>query len=451
MKLYINRNILWGLIISIAIIIGLGILSYVYFLNLSGSTQWTNHARRVIQVSEEVRSTLVLIENAQRGFCLTGDEAFLKSYDPSVSTVGVLVPELDSLTRDNIDQQSRLAELKPIVKSQLEHTANVIAARRVSFEAALKEIETKTGLNNMTRLHQILNDVRQEEQGLILSRSLSVQTGFFRFVIAFIALIATTTFVLLGLVWLINANTRHRTVAEQRLRDAEAETKKINSDLESFSYSVSHDLRAPLRSINGYSQILIEDYSEKFDSEGNRLLNIIIANAKKMGQLIDDLLEFSRLGRQEIRKVLADMDEQVNNIASELMEREAAGRKVDLNIKPLGTALIDVAMMRQVWINLIGNALKYSRNKEAAVIEVGKIEQNNEVVFFIKDNGAGFDMAYMDKLFGVFQRLHKNNEFEGTGVGLALVKRIIDRHKGAIWAEAKVGEGATFYFSLPTT
>jgi light-regulated signal transduction histidine kinase (bacteriophytochrome) len=300
----------------------------------------------------------------------------------------------------------------------------------------------------MDRIQLLLDHIREEEQSLMLSRSLTVQKGFYRFVYTFIALIAVMLLVLLGLAWLINANTRSRATAEQKLIEAELETKKINQDLESFSYSVSHDLGAPLRSINGYSQILIEDYAGKIDDEGNRILNVIITNAKRMGQLIDDLLEFSRLGRQEINRAIVNVNDQVTNIANELLEREG-NRKIDLKIHPLGTAIIDGTMMRQVWINLVGNAIKYSRNKELAVIEIGRMEDNDRAVFFVKDNGAGFDMAYKDKLFGVFQRLHKNNEFEGTGVGLALVKRIIDRHKGEIWADAKVGEGATFYVSLP--
>lgn len=448
MKLYINRNILWGLIISILIILGLGILSYTYFLNLSAATQWTNHARRVIQNIEEVRSMLVVLENAQRGFSLTGDDSFIRSYDGHVTGLYGLVDELDSLTRDNQVQQTRIGELKPLIDDQVKFTSDVIAARRISFDSALTEVKTMAGVGNMSKIHSALNEIKQEEQGLMLSRTLGVQTGFFRFVMAFMGLIVVTLVVLLGLLWLINSNTRKRTVAEQRLRDAELETKKINQDLESFSYSVSHDLRAPLRSINGYAQIIIEDYSDKFDDEGKRLLNVIINNAKRMGQLIDDLLEFSRLGRQEIRRAPYDIDEQVRTIANELLERET-NRKIELDIKPLGSALVDSNMMRQVWINLIGNAIKYSRNKELAKIEVGRTEENGEVIFFVKDNGAGFDMAYMEKLFGVFQRLHKANEFEGTGVGLALVKRIIDRHKGRIWAEGKLREGATFFFSVP--
>ena len=448
MKLYINRKVLWGLIVSIGIIVGLGILSYWYFLNLTAATQWANHARRVLQSVEEVRGVLILLENSQRGYSLTGNEQLLKSFDANVANLDLLVNELDSLTVDNRVQQTNVDSLRPIVRKQVDFTRSVINARKISFDSALHEVKSMAGLNNMTVINRILADIKEEEQALILSRSLSIQKGFYQFVITFVVLILVTLGVLLSLVWIINSNTRSRAIAEQRLREAELETKKINGDLESFSYSVSHDLRAPLRSINGYSQILIEDYAGRIDDEGNRLLTIIISNAKKMGQLIDDLLEFSRLGRQEIRRTLVDVDEQVRIISNELLDREP-DRKIDFNIQQLGTAHLDANMMRQVWVNLVGNALKYSKNRDVTRIDIARVDNKGEMVFSIRDNGAGFDMAYMDKLFGVFQRLHKTNEFEGTGVGLALVKRIIERHKGRVWAEGKVNEGATFYLSLP--
>lgn len=429
MKLYINRKILSGLIISIMIIVGLGILSYQYFLSLNAATQWSSHARQVLQNVEDVRSMLISIENSHRGYSMTAEESYMKSVNAGINNLNNLVSDLETSTRDNNTQQESIQKLRPLISAYTGETT--LAGRNSAME----------------KIQESLNQIKEEEQSLILTRSLNVQKGFYRFVSAFIGLILVTLVVLLGLVWLINSNTKSRSIAEERLREAQLETKKINEDLEAFSYSVSHDLRAPLRSINGYSQILIEDYAEKLDDEGNRILNVVITNAKRMGQLIDDLLEFSRLGRKELNRTMTDVSEQVRTISSELLERET-DRKIDFKMHALGTARLDATMMRQVWINLIGNAIKYSRNKEVATIEVGRNDEKGMVSFYVKDNGAGFDMAYIDKLFGVFQRLHKNNEFEGTGVGLALVKRIVERHNGQIWAEGKVGQGATFYFTL---
>ena len=222
----------------------------------------------------------------------------------------------------------------------------------------------------------------------------------------------------------------------------------LNKELESFSYSVSHDLRAPLRSIAGYAQILNEDYSQKLDNEGNETLQTIIRNAGKMGQLIDDLLEFSRLGRKEIEKNKIDMNGIVEGIIQELKAQEQ-DRVIHVKTHPLEEITVDVQMIKQVWVNLISNALKYTRNTEVAEIEIGGNATAKEICFYIQDNGVGFNMNYTDKLFNVFQRLHSAEEFEGTGVGLALVKRIVERHGGKIWAEAKENEGATFYFTIP--
>lgn len=230
---------------------------------------------------------------------------------------------------------------------------------------------------------------------------------------------------------------------------AEQKVIAINSELEAFTYSVSHDLRAPLRSIDGYSKILQEDFGTKMDSEANRLLDIIRNNARRMGQLIDDLLDFSRLGRKELEKSTVDMHTLVTHVQQELMALEK-NRKINFKINKLKEVNGDMRMMRQVWINLISNAIKYSRLQEVANIEIGSNADEDRVTYFIRDNGVGFDMKYADKLFGVFQRLHKVQEFEGTGVGLALVHRIVSRHGGKIWAEANVNQGATFFFFIPT-
>jgi signal transduction histidine kinase len=235
---------------------------------------------------------------------------------------------------------------------------------------------------------------------------------------------------------------------ENKVKERTSQLEHVNSELEAFSYSISHDLRTPLRAINGYSIMLKEDYGEKLDDEGNRIIRNIITNAKMMGQLIDDLLAFSRLGKKELVRTQVDMQSLATTIADELLQHEPEG-KYHIQIDLLPPAEADQVMIRQALMNLLSNAIKYSSKKDNPEIEIGYKDEIENITYYIKDNGAGFDMAYVNKLFGVFQRLHSQEEFEGTGVGLALVKRIIDKHRGEVWAEGEENIGATFYFSLP--
>jgi light-regulated signal transduction histidine kinase (bacteriophytochrome) len=219
---------------------------------------------------------------------------------------------------------------------------------------------------------------------------------------------------------------------------------RANKELDSFSYSVSHDLRAPLRAVNGYAQILEEDYASRVDDEGRRLIGRVRSSGERMGQLIDDLLEFSRLARQEPVRSRIDMAELAREVAAEVGAGPAA-----IEIAPLPHALGDRSLLRQVWANLIGNAVKYSGKSERPRVQVGGRSEAAQNVYWVRDNGTGFDMRYADKLFRVFQRLHRADEFPGTGVGLAIVQRVVDRHGGRVWAEGVPREGACFYFSLP--
>jgi PAS domain S-box-containing protein len=237
------------------------------------------------------------------------------------------------------------------------------------------------------------------------------------------------------------------TVLEQRVVERTSQLEAANKELEAFSYSVSHDLRAPLRAIDGFSQAVLEDFSELMPEDGQRYLKIIRDGAQKMGNLIDDLLTFSRLSRLPLHRQPVDTARLVRSVLDELMIQES-GREIDLRIGRLPVSAADPALLRQVWINLISNALKYTRKRERTEIEIEYEARPDGVVFFIRDNGTGFDMRFADKLFGVFQRLHRAEEYEGTGVGLAIVQRVIHRHHGQVWAEAAVDHGATFYFSL---
>jgi PAS domain S-box-containing protein len=229
-------------------------------------------------------------------------------------------------------------------------------------------------------------------------------------------------------------------------KNAEEQLQIVNKELEAFSYSVSHDLRAPLRAVNGYAEMLNEDYGTHLDDEGKRLTENINYYAKKMGTLIDDLLAFSRLGRKEIQVSEIDMNEMVEGVLIEMNKSVTHNAKI--KIGKLHKVNADYGLLHQVVFNLISNAIKYSSKKEHPVIEISSNEKNGKIVFSIKDNGVGFNMKYADKLFGVFQRLHSQEEFEGTGVGLAIVQRVIAKHGGKVWAEGSVNEGATFNFSL---
>lgn len=239
------------------------------------------------------------------------------------------------------------------------------------------------------------------------------------------------------------ANERLETKVIKRTAQLEA----ANKELEAFSYSVSHDLRAPLRAVSGYAGILKEDYGQSIDAEGNRLIDQVVRHSAMMGQLIDDLIAFARTSRKETSYQLVDMKKMAEECYEELLH-QYPGSKAKLNINDLPACKTDRELIRQVWLNLIGNALKYSSKAAYPLVSIGSRQEDGQLVYFVRDNGVGFDMKYVGKLFGVFQRLHSSEEFEGTGVGLALAARIIQKQGGRIWAEAVLNEGACFYFSI---
>jgi len=239
---------------------------------------------------------------------------------------------------------------------------------------------------------------------------------------------------------------------EQRVRERTAALEAANRELESFSYSVSHDLRAPLRAISGFAKILVDEHGSSLDSEGRRLVAVVRNNTARMGRLIDDLLSFSRISRQELRRVRVDMKALAEAAWAEVAPAETGGDaagSIGFSIADLPPVEGDATLLRQVWLNLLANAVKFTAPNVDRRVEVTAEELGERVVFQVRDNGVGFDMTYSDKLFGVFQRLHDRDAFEGTGVGLALVQRIVQRHGGRAWGEGTPGEGARFSFELP--
>jgi signal transduction histidine kinase len=249
---------------------------------------------------------------------------------------------------------------------------------------------------------------------------------------------------------LIVAN-RELAYQEKRSKElmlANNELKKAQEELGAFSYSVSHDLRAPIRAINGYTQILLEDHAETINEDGKLVLQALINNSKKMGMLIDDLLAFSKLGRKQVTSTAINMNALLKAVVADIIIEEGAPIPI-YEMENLAQANGDQSLIRQVWINLISNAIKYSKYKPEIRIKITSIAREDKIVYCVQDWGAGFDMEYYDKLFGVFQRLHSQEEFDGTGIGLAIVQKIVNRHHGTVWAESKLDAGASFYFSLP--
>ncbi len=230
------------------------------------------------------------------------------------------------------------------------------------------------------------------------------------------------------------------------LKNKNSQLVAMNNELESFSYSVSHDLRAPLRIMNAYSSMLETNYTEVLDDNGKKLIGNIQRNASKMTQLIDDLLSFSQLEKEQVNKSQINMKTLVENVTKEVEEN--THHKANVNIQSLPEAYGDPSLVKQVWINLLSNAVKYSRKRENPVVTIGSMQEQDEIVYFIKDNGVGFNMEYASKLFGVFQRLHSSSDFEGTGIGLAIVQRVVTKHDGRVWFESEPDKGTTFYFTL---
>ena len=238
---------------------------------------------------------------------------------------------------------------------------------------------------------------------------------------------------------------------QQRTAELEAANQELtclNQELESFTYSVSHDLRSPLNAINGFSNMLLRDFADQMPSKAQDFLQHVVKSAQRMGQIIEDLLRLSRLGRQPLSKQSVDIAAIVKEVVDELQQAQSAQHIVDVRIDDLPGSFGDPSLLKQVFTNLLSNVFKFSGHKEQALVEVGCQLQNGDRVYFVRDNGAGFDMQNAQKLFGVFQRLHGSDEFAGTGVGLSIVQRIVQRHGGRIWAEAEAGKGAAFYFTL---
>jgi signal transduction histidine kinase len=418
--------------------------------------EWIEHTHLVIERLQTILINITRAETSQRGFILTGQARYLEAYGTSVGELHQDIKAVRDLTSDNPEQQQAVKRLEPFIADRMAELASGITVRKQGGPRS--EVEaTAHGNNQQVWTDLIVTELagmRQTEARLLSRRldSARASTRRVRFVIVCGNALAILILLVTGR--MIHSESGRRNRAEQNLKHSNerlgrrtAELSDANIELESFAYSVAHDLRAPLRHIAGYADMLVQDYGSQLDAEAQRCLKKIEDSAHKMGHLVDDLLHLSKVGQRKLTLQNMALGSLLAQVIKDLAP-ECSGRDVTWRVGDLFSAECDPGLMKQVFVNLLSNAVKYTRTQEHAVIEVGQARQNDERVIFVRDNGVGFEMQYAGKLFGVFQRLHKARDFEGTGVGLAIVQRIIRKHGGRIWVEAELNRGATFFFTL---
>ncbi|HEX5283988.1 MAG TPA: CHASE3 domain-containing protein [Bryocella sp.] len=433
---------------------------------------WYSHTLEVISQTETLLAQVRTAESSARGFVMTGLPALEEQYTRSTQDIHRSTQSLQRLTIDNSSQQVRIRALNDGISAKLAKLEALLAVRRVqpqgAIDPALLAPVVQGTPDRMDRVQAAVHDIETKEQGLLAERTADATSArrevWGSFTLAFVLdfLLLVTAFELLvragrdreQIAAAAEANaalnrqlTEVNEELESRVEQRTRELAQSNEELEAFSYSVSHDLRAPLRTIDGFSLALQEDFASKLDEQGRDYISRVRNGVQRMGTLIDSLLQLSRVTRYEAQREPVDLSQLATTVFGELHALDPE-RKVQWIAEPGMVAEADPRLMRVAFENLIGNALKFTARTEEATIEFGSSPRSDETVYFLRDNGAGFDMKYVDRLFTAFQRLHGEREFKGSGIGLATVSRIIRRHHGSIWAEGEPGKGATFFFTL---
>jgi signal transduction histidine kinase len=454
--LSLENKVVGGFIAAFAAMLLIGGLTVREAKRTAETFRWVDHTHEVLYLIENIQVDLLNMQTATRGFILTGQENFLGPYDLGAGVVDADLRRLHELTRDNPRQLQEYDRLEASAARTREIMRRLITARRTDAgNTAARDRDLAAGRDAMDAVRTAAARMERIERSLLEERSLAAQDLAQRmpFIVLATAVLGAGLIAVAG--GLLHRDFRLRRQAEDEIRQLNlhlraqnSRLEAVNAELEAFSYSVSHDLRAPLRHMSGFASLLERHAGGQFDDKARHYLATITKAARQMGTLIDDLLAFSRLGRSPVNLQAVD---HAALVAELIREGRLDAPPVRWEIGPLPTSRGDATLLRQVWSNLLGNAVKYSRKTPEPLIAVSaqRDETALETVFSVRDNGVGFDPKYAAKLFQVFSRLHSDAEFEGTGIGLALVRRIVARHGGRTWAESEPGRGATFHFSLP--
>ena len=493
-----RRRLAWTWVVVAVVLL----VAFYYAIRVAGQAmgqeRWVAHTQEVLKVIADGRLRRARVANHLLAFQINPQNGMNVNLDSDLRQLKEDLDSLRTLTADNPAQQNLLTEIEGILKEPMSaverHAKKAPVQNLPSSDLGWSENET-----GVQRLQVTFDQMEKNERNLLETRSASVRTNAQR--ARMITLFAAClSFLILGLAgYFIQREIIHRGEIETGLRKArellgvelegrqaelghtmedlhaqiearrrmEREVRRLNEELEerveqrtrelqeanqeleAFSYSVSHDLRAPLRHMDGFSRILQQEYGTQLPEEARHYLDRVRSATAHMSNLVEELLALSRLGRQSPQLSRVALRNLVEEAQAETLSA-TGDRKIEWRISELPAVEVDANLFRQVWVNLLSNAIKFSRNQSKAVIEIGSREEADETIVFVRDNGAGFDPRYADKLFGVFQRLHRQDEFEGTGIGLATVQRIIKKHGGRVWAESQPGKGATFYFTVPT-
>jgi signal transduction histidine kinase len=442
--------------------IGAG-FTYRASVDFAESAQEISHSEQLRDALDDLYVVLTGAESAQTAYLLTARQQQREEYQRLAAAARGYLRTIAGYTAGDRDQTADMAELKAQVERRLQLLDEAVSAYDENGLASAREaVASAEGAQNMRAILRATTHMNDRGESVLLQRESTLARTRQLTLGSLLLTLAVAAGIFLTLFRGISGEMAARAEAERSLRERNreilalnselaqraGEVEAVNRELEAFSYSVSHDLRAPLRHIDGYLEMLVDQEGEALSEAARRHLEVIAESSRDMSRLIDDLLAFSRMARTELHMERVELEPLVREVI-ESLEMGTRGREIEWRIAPLPSVRGDFSMLRQVFANLLGNAVKYTEPRDAASIEVGcaGVEEGRQV-FFVRDNGVGFDMQHAGKLFGLFQRLHRADEFEGTGIGLANVRRIVARHGGTVWTEAEPGRGATFYFSL---